>query len=46
MTRRYRPRVYAHVPGVGCVGCSAPLLLVLGVLLAAYVGLLIGGLAL
>jgi hypothetical protein len=45
MRRRYRPRVYVRAP-VGCVGCSAPLLLLLGVVLAAYVGLIIGGLAL
>lgn len=46
MTRRhyYRPRVYARVPGVGCVGCSV-LWLLLGVVLAVYVGLIIGGLA-
>lgn len=27
--RRYTPRLYVRTPGCGCVGCSAPLLLVL-----------------
>lgn len=40
-----RPRVYARVPFLGCCGCSVPVLL-LGVVLAIYVGLIIGGLAL
>ena len=46
MTRRhYRPRVYARAPG-GCAGCSVPLLLLLGVVGAVYVGVLLAGLAL
>ncbi len=45
MRRRWRPRVYARVPGLGCCGCSVPLM-VLGVLGAVYVGVLLAGLAL
>ena len=33
--RRYRPRVYVRTPG--CVGCSVPMLLVIGALAWALV---------
>ncbi len=41
MTRRhyYRPRVYARVPGVGCVGCSVLWAVVLLGLVLLWVGL-------
>ncbi|HUY98616.1 MAG TPA: hypothetical protein VMW47_13550 [Verrucomicrobiae bacterium] len=40
-----RPRLYARMPGFGCSGCSAPLLLP-GVLAAMYVSVLAAGVAL
>ncbi len=36
---RYRPRVYARVPGVGCVGCSALWAVVLLALILLWMGL-------
>jgi hypothetical protein len=35
--RRYGPKVYVRTPGCGCVGCSAPVLLVIGALAWALV---------